>query len=130
MFMSAIFFLLLLPSSTPLYSLFLMHSLCEHVSPAPRFLSNQERMFKTVDSCLRLDRPPLHVPLAIPPYLLGDPDASSLLSKPWLSHSLRGVLEEQAGTTLHEVVLVENLHLIGKDRLHDWVIYVFVKLKV
>lgn len=71
-------------------------------------------MFKTVDSCLRLDRPPLPVPLAIPPSLLGDPDASSLLSKPWLSHSLRAVLEEQAGTTLQEMVLVENLHLIGK----------------
>lgn len=87
-------------------------------------------MFKTVDSCLRLDRPALPMPLAIPPSLLGDPSASSLLSKPWLSHSLRGVLEEQAGTTLQEMVLVENLHLIGKDRLQEWVIYVFVKLKV
>lgn len=119
-------------SSTPLLLFFFSftHSLRERVSPAPRFLSNQDRMFKTVDLCLRLDRPPLPVPLAIPPSLLGDPDASSLLSEPWLSHSLRAVLEEHPGTTLQEMVLVENLHLIGKERLRDWVIHVFVKLKV
>lgn len=126
MFMSAIFLLLLLP----FYFFYFTYSVCEHVSPAPRFLSNQERMFQTVDLCLRLDRPPLLVPLAIPQSLLGDPNASTLLSKPWLSHSLRGMLEEQAGTTLQEMVLVENFHLIGKDRPQDWVIYVFVKLKV
>lgn len=113
-------------SSTPFFFFNFTYSVCERVSPAPRFLSVQERMFKTVDLCLRLDRPPLPVPLAIPPSLLGGPSASTLLSKPWLSHSLRDLLEEQAGTTLQEMVLVENLHLIGKD----WVLYVFVKLKV
>lgn len=71
-------------------------------------------MFQTVDLCLRLDHPPLPSPLTVPAFLLGDPVPGSPPAKPWLSQSLRTVLEDQADATLQEMVLVEDSYLVGK----------------
>lgn len=92
----------------------LQSSTLEHFkTTAPRFLSNQERMFRTVDLCLRLERPALQEPLEVPPFLLGDPAARPPPpARPWLSQSLRSVLEERPDVALEEAVLVENCHLI------------------
>lgn len=73
-------------------------------------------MFQTVDLCLRLDHPPLPTPPAVPAFLLGDPVPGGPPAKLWLSQSLQTVLEDQADTTLQEMVLVENSYLVGKDR--------------
>lgn len=70
-------------------------------------------MFQTVELCLRLECPALQEPLEVPPFLLGDP-AARPPPRPWLSHSLRSVLEEQPDAALEEAVLVKNFHLIGK----------------
>lgn len=110
-FSSSIFFL----SATSLSHIIHLNFLC--FSSAPRFLRNQDRMFQTVDLCLRLDHPPLPMPLTVPPFLLGDPVPSSPSAKPWLSQCLRSVLEDHADTTLQDMVFVENSYLIGKDRL-------------
>lgn len=81
---------------------------------APRFVQNQERMLRTVELCLRLDSPVLPVPLPLPSFPLGDTATSSQPSaKPWLSPSLRSLVEEQKNTVLQEMLLVENVYLIG-----------------
>ncbi|XP_019963519.1 FAST kinase domain-containing protein 2, mitochondrial [Paralichthys olivaceus] len=78
----------------------------------PKFLLSQNRMFQTVDLCLRLDRPPLPRPLTVPPSLLGDPTPYSSLVKQSLSHALQSVLEDQTDTMLQETVTVENFYFI------------------
>lgn len=88
-------------------------------SSAPKFLYNQERMFQTVDLCLRLDRPPLPRPLTVPPSLLGDPAPSRPSVSPLLSQGLRSVVGDQVDTVLQEMVVVENFYLIGKDRISE-----------
>ncbi|XP_044043972.1 FAST kinase domain-containing protein 2, mitochondrial [Siniperca chuatsi] len=79
---------------------------------APKFLHGQERMFQTVNLCLRLDHPPLLQPLSVPPSLLGDPAPSSPSANPWLSQGLQSVLGDQADTMLQEMVVVEDFYLI------------------
>ncbi len=74
-------------------------------------------MFQTVNMCLRLDRPPLPLSLAVPPSLLGDPTPRSPSVSPLLSQGLHSVLGDQADTVLQEMVVVENFYLIGKDRI-------------
>lgn len=71
-------------------------------------------MFQVVDLSLRLERPALPEPLQVPQLLLGDPDARPPPPRPWLSQSLRSVLEERPDAVLEEVVMVENFHVIGK----------------
>lgn len=74
-------------------------------------------MLQTVLLCLRLDSPALPVPLTLPSFPLGDTAPSSQPSaKPWLSQSLRSLLEERENTVLQEMQLVENFYLIGKVR--------------
>lgn len=72
-------------------------------------------MFRTLDLCLRLDRPSLPVPLTVPPFLLGDSSQSLSPGIPWLQQSLRTALADQAGTTLQESVVVERFYFIGDD---------------
>lgn len=67
-----------------------------------------------MDLCLRLDRPPLPRPLAVPPSVLGGPAPTNPSVNPRLSQALWGVLEDWADGTLQEMVIVENFHLIGK----------------
>lgn len=98
--------------SAPLELLLQSSTLEKFNTTAPRFLSNQERMFQTIDLCLRLECPPLPQPLTVPPSVLGDP----VLGRPSvnlnLSEGLRSVLGDQANTTLQEMVMVENFYLI------------------
>lgn len=88
-------------------------------SPAPTLLPNQEKMFRVVDLCLRLECPALPEPLEVPQLLLGNPDTSPSPPRPWLSESLQSVLEERPDTVLEEAVVVENFHLIGKRKTCD-----------
>lgn len=75
-------------------------------------------MLQTVLLCLRLDSPAFPVPLTLPSFPLGDAAPRSLpLAKPWLSQSLRSLLEEQENTVLQEMVLVKSHYLIGEMRL-------------
>lgn len=75
-------------------------------------------MLQTVLLCLRLDSPAFAEPLPRPPFPLGDPAPSSQPSaKPWLSQSLRSLLEEQelpGRAALQEMLSVENFYLIGE----------------
>ncbi|XP_008299937.1 FAST kinase domain-containing protein 2 [Stegastes partitus] len=77
-----------------------------------KFLKSRERMFQTVDLCLRLDRPPLPQPLTVPTSVMGDPTPSSLSVNQQLSQGLQSVLSNEAHTVLQEMVLVENIYLI------------------
>lgn len=84
---------------------------------APRIFQKQENMLRTVDLCLRLDAPAISVPLILTSFLLGETTPRSEPSvKPWLSHSLKSLLEEQENAILQEMLLVENFYLIGKVR--------------
>ncbi|XP_031148119.1 FAST kinase domain-containing protein 2, mitochondrial [Sander lucioperca] len=98
--------------SAPLEQLLQSNTLEKFKTTAPRFLPSQERMFQTVDLCLRLERPPLPQPLTVPPSVLGDPGPSSLSVNPLLSQGLQSVLGDQADTMLQEMVVVENFYLI------------------
>lgn len=120
-------------SSSSTYYFLLIRLLDLLPAIAPRFLPNQERMFRTVDLCLRLECPALQEPLEVPPFLLGDPAARPPPPpRPWLSQSLRSVLEEHPDTAMEEAVLVENFLLIGKGgRVHVFLfIYLFFNLKM
>ncbi|XP_054479947.1 FAST kinase domain-containing protein 2, mitochondrial [Anoplopoma fimbria] len=79
---------------------------------APRFLPHQERMFQTVNLCLRLESPPLPQPVTVPPSVLGNPAPSSQSVNQWLQQGLQSVLGDQADTMLQEMVMVENFYLI------------------
>lgn len=82
-------------------------------SSASKFLKSREKMFQMVDSCLRLDRPPLPRPLSVPASVLENQSPSSPSVNLQLSESLQRVLEDQANTTLQEMVVVENSYVIG-----------------
>lgn len=88
-------------------------------STVPSYVSNHERMFRTVDACLRLDRPQLPQHLTVPPFVLGDLTPSSPSDKPWLSQSLRSLVGDQADTVLQEMVVLENSYVIGKNRISE-----------
>ncbi|KAM4602104.1 FAST kinase domain-containing protein 2, mitochondrial isoform 2-T2 [Polymixia lowei] len=98
--------------SAPLEHLLQSRTLDQLSTGGEKFLLSQERRFQTVDLCLRLDRPPLPHPLAVPPSVLGDPAPHNLSANPGLSQALRGLLGGRAGATLQEAVVVENLYLI------------------
>lgn len=72
-------------------------------------LKNRERMFHTVDLCLRLDRPPLPQPLALPATSPAPPRSSV---NPWLQEGLRILLEGQDHVVLQESVTAEDVYLI------------------
>lgn len=97
--------------SAPLEQLLRSSTLDQFGSTAPKLLQNQEKMFQTVDLCLRLDRPPLPRPLTVLPSVLGDP-VSFKSPPPWLLESLHSMLRDQADITLQEMVVVENFYLI------------------
>lgn len=86
-------------------------------SSAPKFLQQQQRMFQTLDLCLRLDRPPLPRPLTVPASVLGDDTACAYAppANQWLLESLQGLVQEQADTALQEMAMVENFYLIGRE---------------
>ncbi|XP_035005644.1 FAST kinase domain-containing protein 2, mitochondrial [Hippoglossus stenolepis] len=112
--LKAVFHLCLLGHfpSAPLEQL-LQNSTMEQFNTTPlKILPSQNRMFQTIDLCLRLDRPPLPRPLTVPPSLLGDPTPCSPSVNQWLSQCLQSVLEDQADTMLQEAVMVENFYLI------------------
>lgn len=98
--------------SAPLEQLLQSSTLEKFNSTAPRFVPSQERMFKTVNSCLRLDRPPLPQPLMVPPSYLGDPVPGSPPVNLLLSQGLQSVLADQTDTMLQEMVVVENVYII------------------
>lgn len=98
--------------SAPLEELLKSSRLEQFKTTEPRHLHSQERMFQTVNLCLSLDRPPLPQPLTVPTFFLGDPVASSPPANPWLLHSLRSVLQDQADTMLQELQVVESFYLI------------------
>ncbi|XP_071380676.1 FAST kinase domain-containing protein 2, mitochondrial [Centroberyx affinis] len=90
----------------------LQSSILEQLSPTiPKLLRSQERMFQTVDLCLRLDRPPLPRPLTVPPSVLGDPAPCNRSVHPRLSRALQDALGDGADGTLQEAVVVENFYL-------------------
>lgn len=86
-----------------------------------KFLHTQERQLQTVDLCLRLDLPHLPQPRSVPPSALGDSAPSSLSVNPQLSQVLRSVLGDEANNMLQEMVVVENVYLIGKYNICDLV---------
>lgn len=98
--------------SAPLEELLQSSRLEQFKTTGPTRLLRQERMFQTVNLCLSLDRPPLPQPLTVPKFVLGDPVASSPPANPWLLHSLRSVLQDQADTMLQELEVVESFYLI------------------
>ncbi|KAM3585347.1 uncharacterized protein V6R79_014975 [Siganus canaliculatus] len=98
--------------SAPLQHLLQSSTLEQFKTTAPRFLHNQERMLRTVDLCLRLDRPALPMPMTVPSHLLGDPTSSSPLANPWLSQSLQSALGDRTEVMLQEMVVVENFYII------------------
>ncbi|KAA8579842.1 FAST kinase domain-containing protein 2, mitochondrial [Etheostoma spectabile] len=98
--------------SAPLEQLLQSSTLEKFKTTAPRFLPSQERMFQTVNLCLRLEGPPLPQPLTVPPSVLGDPGPSSLSVNPLLSQGLQTMLGDQADTMLQEMVMVEKFYLI------------------
>lgn len=77
-----------------------------------KFPKSQERMFQTVDVCLRVDRPPLPQPLTVPASVLGDPTPSTPSVNPRLLLDLQSLLEDQVHMMLQEGVMVENLYFI------------------
>lgn len=77
-----------------------------------KFAKSQERMFQTVDLCLRIDRPPLPRPLTVPTSVLGTSTLKSPSVNPWLSQGLQSVLGGGESTMLQEAVVVENFYLI------------------
>uniref|UniRef100_A0A1A7XQN6 FAST kinase domains 2 n=1 Tax=Iconisemion striatum TaxID=60296 RepID=A0A1A7XQN6_9TELE len=77
-----------------------------------KFPKSRERMFQTVDLCLRLDRPPLPQPLTVPSSVLGNPGPSSPPVNPWLSRSLQSLLAGQTDAELQETVVVENFYVL------------------
>ncbi|KAL3045626.1 hypothetical protein OYC64_013812 [Pagothenia borchgrevinki] len=81
-------------------------------STDPIYLANQERMFQTVNLCLRIEHPVLPQPLTVPPTLLGAPVLDSGAVIPELSQCLQSVMEDQANTTLQERVLLLGFYFI------------------
>ncbi|XP_041835077.1 FAST kinase domain-containing protein 2, mitochondrial [Melanotaenia boesemani] len=79
---------------------------------ASKLVKSRERMFQTVDLCLRVDRPPLPRPLTVPTSVLGTSPLASPSVNQWLSQGLQSVLGDQAQTMLQERVVVENFYLI------------------
>lgn len=77
-----------------------------------KFPKSQERMFQTVDVCLRVDHPPLPQPLTVPASVLGDPTPSTPSVNPRLLLDLQSLLEGQVHMMLQEGVMVENLYFI------------------
>nr|XP_004552728.1 FAST kinase domain-containing protein 2, mitochondrial [Maylandia zebra] len=77
-----------------------------------KFPKSQERMFQTVDVCLRVDHPPLPQPLTVPASVLGDPTPSTPSVNPRLLLDLQSLLEDQVHMMLQEGVMVENLYFI------------------
>ncbi|XP_047186744.1 FAST kinase domain-containing protein 2, mitochondrial isoform X1 [Scophthalmus maximus] len=110
--LKAVFFLCQLGQfpSAPLEQL-LQSSTIEELNASTLPL-NQTGMFKTVDLCLRLDRPPLPRPLSVPPSVLEDPTPSSPSVNKVLSQGLQSVMVNQADAMLQEMVMVENFYLI------------------
>uniref|UniRef100_A0A672FWV7 FAST kinase domains 2 n=1 Tax=Salarias fasciatus TaxID=181472 RepID=A0A672FWV7_SALFA len=58
-------------------------------------LKNRERMFHTVELCLRLDRPPLPPSVTFPTSVTEGPAPSQSSMNPWLLEGLRSLLEDQ-----------------------------------
>ncbi|XP_029305286.1 FAST kinase domain-containing protein 2, mitochondrial [Cottoperca gobio] len=98
--------------SAPLEHLLQSSTLEKFNATEPRFLYNQERMFRMVNLCLRLECPPLPQPLTVPTSVLGDPVSSSPPANPLLSQCLQSVLEDRADTVLQEMVVVEDYYII------------------
>lgn len=96
--------------SAPLEQL-LQSSTLEQLSRL-KFPKSQEKMFQTVDLCLRLDRPSLPRPLTVPASVLGDPTPSSPPDNVSFSQCLHSALGDQARRMLQETVVVENFYLI------------------
>lgn len=98
---------------------------------APRNLQNQEKMLRTIDLCIRLEAPALHVPLIFPSFPLEERAPScEPTAKPWLFQSLKSLLEEQENAILQEMLLVENFYLLGKVRFSTWVMYLVLILSL
>uniref|UniRef100_A0A3P9JEX2 FAST kinase domains 2 n=1 Tax=Oryzias latipes TaxID=8090 RepID=A0A3P9JEX2_ORYLA len=89
----------------------LQRSAAERPSSDPNLRRAWEKMFQTVDLCLRLDRPPLPLPLSVPESVLGNPDPSPEVN-PRLSRSLRSALGDGAEAALQETVLLEKFYTI------------------
>lgn len=98
--------------SAPLEQLLQSSTLEQFNAATPKILQKQERMFQTLDLCLRVDRPPLPRPLTVPPSLLGDAAPKIPPIKPLLSQCLLSLLKDQADTVLQENVVVENFYVI------------------
>ncbi|XP_059183708.1 FAST kinase domain-containing protein 2, mitochondrial isoform X2 [Centropristis striata] len=92
----------------------LLHSstLDKFNNTAPELLQMKANMFRTVDLCLRLDRPPLPRPLTVPQSVLDGPEPPRLKVNPLLSQGLWTVLGDRAESMLQEMVLVENHYYI------------------
>uniref|UniRef100_A0A3Q1D9L0 RAP domain-containing protein n=1 Tax=Amphiprion ocellaris TaxID=80972 RepID=A0A3Q1D9L0_AMPOC len=90
----------------------LLHSSTLEQLEGSKFAKSRERMFQTVDLCLRLDRPPLPQPLTVPTSVMGDASSSSQTVNSRLSQGLQSLMGDEADTMLQEMVLVENSYLI------------------
>ncbi|KAM8904089.1 FAST kinase domain-containing protein 2, mitochondrial isoform 1-T1 [Spinachia spinachia] len=96
----------------PLEQLLQSSTLEKFHTTVPRFLRKQERMFQMVNLCLRLEPALLHQPATVPPFLLGAYNPIGETINPMLSQGLQRVLEDQADTTLHEMVVVEDFYRV------------------
>ncbi|XP_028322611.1 FAST kinase domain-containing protein 2, mitochondrial [Gouania willdenowi] len=77
-----------------------------------KFPQSKERMFQTIDLCLRLDSPTFPQPLSVPSSVLSLADFSQSSANPGLLQGLQKVLEEQEHAVLQEMVVVEKCYLI------------------
>ncbi|XP_069554473.1 FAST kinase domain-containing protein 2, mitochondrial [Brachyistius frenatus] len=77
-----------------------------------KFPKSREKMVRTVDLCLRLDRPPLPRPLSVHASALANPTPGAPSVDSHLSHNLRSVVADQEHVKLQEMVVVEKFYLI------------------
>ncbi|KAG7240999.1 hypothetical protein INR49_026029 [Caranx melampygus] len=112
--LKSVFYLCLLGHfpSAPLEQLLQSSTIEQFNNSPPKFRQQRERMFQTVDLCLRLDRPFLPRPLTVPTSVIGDTTSFTQSTNQWLSESLQSVVREQADAVLQEMVMVENFYLI------------------
>uniref|UniRef100_A0A672GIH0 FAST kinase domains 2 n=1 Tax=Salarias fasciatus TaxID=181472 RepID=A0A672GIH0_SALFA len=72
----------------------------------------QERMFHTVELCLRLDRPPLPPSVTFPTSVTEGPAPSQSSMNPWLLEGLRSLLEDQEHVTIIFVFLCLRIAVV------------------
>ncbi|XP_037552574.1 FAST kinase domain-containing protein 2, mitochondrial [Nematolebias whitei] len=89
----------------------LQTSVLEQIQEEKLYMDH-ERMLRTVDLCLRLDRPPLPRPLSVPTSVLERLTPICPAVNPLLSPTLQQLVAGRTSTELQEAVVVENFYVL------------------